>query len=82
MEEKNTTVKTERKATLGSALFVMAIAIAILLTGVLVLKLDPHIPLLTAIIPISIYGIYLHISWADLMDSAYKSIMECMEAAI
>ncbi len=72
MEEKTTTMKTERKATLGSALFIMAIAIAILLTGVLVLKLDPHIPLLTAIIPISIYGIYLHISWTDLMDSAYK----------
>lgn len=82
MEEKTTTMKTERKATLGSALFVMAVAIAILLTGVLVLKLDPHIPLLTAIIPISVYGIYLHISWEELMDSAYKSIMECMEAAI
>lgn len=75
-------IKKEKKATLGSALFVMIVAIAILLSGVLVLGLDPHIPLLTATIPISLYGIYLHISWADLMDSAYKSIMECMEAAI
>lgn len=75
-------MKTEKKASFGAALLVMIIASVILLCGVLVLKLDPHIPLLTAIIPISLYGIYLNISWSDLMDSAYKSITECMEAAI
>lgn len=75
-------MKKEKKATLGMAIFVMLISIVILLCGVLVLRLDPYMPLLAAIIPISLYGMYLNISWEDLMDSAYKSIMECMEASI
>ena len=82
MKEVKTEAKKEKKATFGMALLVMGCTAAILLTGVLVLKQDPHIPLLTATIPISLYGLYLNISWNELMDSAYKSITECMEAAI
>lgn len=82
MKEVKTEAKKEKKATFGMAVLVMGCTVAILLTGVLVLKQDPHIPLLTATIPISLYGLYLNISWNELMDSAYKSITECMEAAI
>lgn len=60
----------------------MALVTAILLTGVLVLKLDPYIPLMTATIPITLYGIYLGISWKDMMENSYASIAGCMEAAI
>ena len=75
-------IKTEKSATFGGSLLVMAAVTAILLIGVLVLKLDPYIPLMTATIPITLYGIYLGISWKELMENAYTSIAGCMEAAI
>ena len=75
-------IKTEKSATFGGSLLVMAAVTAILLIGVLILKLDPYIPLMTATIPITLYGIYLGISWKELMENAYTSIAGCMEAAI
>ena len=75
-------IKTERSATCAGSLLVMAAVTVILLTGVLALKLDPYIPLMTATIPVTLYGIYLGISWKELMENAYTSIAGCMEAAI
>lgn len=75
-------MKQEKSATCLGSLLVMLLVTIILLTGVLVLKLDPYVPLMTATIPIMLYGLYLGISWKDMMDHAYKSIAGCMEAAI
>lgn len=75
-------IKTEKSATFGGSLLVMAAVTVILLVGVLILKLDPYIPLMTATIPITLYGIHLGISWKELMENAYTSIAGCMEAAI
>ena len=74
--------KTVRSATFKGSVLVMLSVTVILLVGVLVLKLDPYIPLMTATIPITLYGIHLGIPWKELMDNAYSSIAGCMEAAI
>ena len=79
---KGAAKKAERKATFGLSLAVMTVVILILVGSILVLKLDPHIPLIMCTFVLVFYGLYLHITWADMMGSAVKSISECVEAII
>lgn len=76
------TQRTEKKAEFLPSLLVMVAAILVLVGGILVLKLDPHIPLIMCTFVLVFYGLYLGISWNDMMSSAVKSISECIEAII
>ena len=76
------TQRTEKKAEFLPSLLVMVAAILVLVGGILVLKLDPHIPLIMCTFVLVFYGLYLGISWSDMMSSAVKSISECIEAII
>ena len=76
------TQRTEKKAEFLPSLLVMVAAILVLVGGILVLKLDPHIPLIRCTFVLVFYGLYLGISWSDMMSSAVKSISECIEAII
>ena len=76
------TQRTEKKAEFLPSLLVMVAAILVLVGGILVLKLDPHIPLIMCTFVLVFYGLYLGISWSDMMISAVKSISECIEAII
>ena len=72
----NNQTKTEREGTFGSSVLVLALAIAVLLTGVVGFKLDPHIPLLFSSSIILLYGVWLRVPWKDMRDSIIKSISE------
>ena len=74
--------QAERPATFGLSMFVMLIVIGILGGCILGLKLDPHIPLLMCTFVLVFYGLYLHITWDDMMGASVKSIGECIEAII
>ena len=76
------TQRTEKKAEFLPSLLVMVAAILVLVGGILVLKLDPHIPLIMCTFVLVFYGLYLGISWSDMMSSAVKSVSECIEAII
>lgn len=76
------TQRTEKKAEFLPSLLVMVAAILVLVGGILVLKLDPHIPLIMCTFVLVFYGLYLGISWSDMMSSAVKSISECIEVII
>ena len=76
------TQRTEKKAEFLPSLLVMVAAILVLVGSILVLKLDPHIPLIMCTFVLVFYGLYLGISWSDMMSSAVKSISECIEAII
>lgn len=76
------TQRTEKKAEFLPSLLVMVAAILVLVGGILVLKLDPYIPLIMCTFVLVFYGLYLGISWSDMMSSAVKSISECIEAII
>ena len=80
--KNNAKTRVEKKATFLPSLIVMLTAILVLVLSVLLLKLDPHIPLIMCTFILAFYGLYLGISWSDLMSSAIKSISECMEAII
>lgn len=78
----NNQTKTEREGTFGSSVLVLALAIAVLLTGVVGFKLDPHIPLLFSSSIILLYGVWLRVPWKDMRDSIIKSISESIEAIL
>ena len=78
----NNQTKTEREGTFGSSVLVLALAIAVLLTGVVGFKLDPHIPLLFSSSIILLYGVWLRAPWKDMRDSIIKSISESIEAIL
>ncbi len=82
MEERNKKKREERQATFGLSIVVMLIVILILVGSILVLKLDPHIPLIMCTFVLVFFGLYLHITWSDMMSAAVKSISECIEAII
>lgn len=81
-EEKNGQKIGERQATFGMSLLVLAIAVAVLMVGILVLQLSPHIPLLACTFVLVFYGLYLKISWSDMMGKAFESITSSLEAII
>lgn len=74
--------KTEKHATFGASILILTIAVVVLMVGILVLKLSPHIPLLICTFVLVFYGLYLKISWKDMMDKSFASISSSLEAII
>lgn len=74
--------KEERQATFGISMLVMFAVILILVGSILVLKLDPHIPLIMCTFVLVFFGLYLNITWEEMMSASVKSIAECIEAII
>lgn len=78
----NKQTKGERPGSFGGSLLALALAIAVLLTGVVGFQLDPHIPLLFSCAVILLYGVWLRVPWKDMRDSIVKSISESIEAIL
>lgn len=72
----------ERQATLGMSFLVLLLSIGILMAGILILKLSPHIPILVCTFIMVIYGLYLRIPWSEMMNKAVESISSSLEAII
>lgn len=58
------------------AFWVLIINIIVLFAGVVLLKLEPHVPILVNIGIVLCFGIYLHISWQDLIDGMQKAVAD------
>lgn len=82
MSEIKKEKKEERQATFGISMLVMLAVILILVGSILALKLDPHIPLIMCTFVLVFFGLYLNITWSDMMSASVKSIAECIEAII
>ena len=72
----------EKQPTLGMSILILVLAVVVLMVGILVLQLSPHIPILACAFLLSFYGLYLKISWKDMMDKALESIASSLEAII
>ncbi len=79
---KQKEIVPERESSFGMSIIVLLLAIAVLLFGVVGLKLDPHMPILLSVTVLLIYSSYLHIPWNDMRDSICKSISESIEAIL
>ena len=62
----------KRQMTFPAAVAILAAVIAILLTGIIVLGLDPHIPILINIGLVLCIGRFVGISWTDMIDEMVK----------
>lgn len=83
MEAKKRSVKAEREGTFISSLIVFLLCVAAILTGVMVFKLDAHIPLVAAIIIASLYGVFvLHIPYSELEQSMLRSLNDALGAVL
>lgn len=69
-------MKTERNASFLMALSVLIINILVLLVGVVVLKLEPHVPILINIGIVLLFGLFLHIPWPELIAGMHKTVAE------
>ena len=66
--------KTERKGTLAESLAVFALVLAVLMYGILGLKLSAHLPLVAAIAVVTVYGRFcLRISLKELESSVAEN---------
>ncbi len=75
-EKKEKVVKSERKATFGPSLLVFLLVTAIVLVGILIMKLDAHIPIVIASMVVAVYGVSLHIPFRELEKAMIKTISE------
>lgn len=75
-------IRKEKTGTFESSLIVMILAIAVLLIGVVGLKLEPHIPLLFSSLIIIVYGVTLGVPWKDMGESIVRSISTSIEAIL
>lgn len=67
--------KPEREGTLGMSIVVFLLTAAILMFGILGLGLSAHVPLIAAVIIVTLYGrLVLHISLVDLEKSMLKAM--------
>ncbi|SCJ35993.1 Malate-2H(+)/Na(+)-lactate antiporter [uncultured Eubacterium sp.] len=69
-------MKTERKNSFLMALSVLLVNILVLLTGVVFLKLEPHVPILINIGIVLCFGILRRISWAELIAGMHKAVAD------
>jgi NhaC family Na+:H+ antiporter len=79
---KEKVTKTEKKATFGASLLVFLLCTVVILVGILVLKLDAHIPIVVAAAIALVYGIVLHIDYKDLERAMIKTISESVPVLI
>lgn len=69
-------MKTERKNSFLMALSVLLVNILVLLTGVVFLKLEPHVPILINIGIVLCFGIFRRISWTELIAGMHKAVAD------
>jgi len=76
-------IRKEREGTFASSLIVFLLCIVTILFGVMVFKLDAHIPLVAAIIIVSLYGVFvLHIPYQELERSMLCSLNDALGAVL
>lgn len=82
-QEHSAGTRPEREGTFLSSLIVFLLCAAAILWGVMVLKLDAHIPLVTAIAIASLYGVfYLRIPYSQLEQSMLRSLHDALGAIL
>lgn len=69
-------MKTEKNPSFLLALGVLTINIVVLLVGVVVFKLEPHVPILINIGIVLAFGLTLNISWPELIAGMHKTVAE------
>ena len=69
-------MKKRRNSTFGMAAVVLLINIAVLLAGVVVLGMEPHVPILINIGIVICYGVFLRIPWDELIIGMHSSVAE------
>lgn len=77
-EGREKTIRTERQGTFASSLFVFILCVAILMFGILGLGLGAHVPIVFAAMAAILYGLYLHIPFAELEQAMIKTVSESM----
>lgn len=80
--KKQKEMRPERAPTFGLSILVLAIAVVVLVVGIVFLKLAPNVPLIVCGLVLAGYGIYLGIRWSDMMEHAFESIKSSMEAIV
>lgn len=76
-------MKTQKKATVGIAMIPILVLMASLVTGILFLGSDAHIPLIIAIIAAGVVGVtVLGYKWADIEKGAIETIQMSMQAIL
>lgn len=81
-DNQNKAVVPEKKATFGASLLVFALVVVVIFVGILILKLDAHIPIVFAAGIVLVYGIVLKIPYADLENAMLKTISESVPVLI
>lgn len=66
----------EKETSFFKAVVVLAINIFTLLIGVVILKLEPHVPILINIGIVFIFGRTLSIPWSELVEGMHKTVAE------
>ena len=74
--------RKEKEGNFILSVIVMILSIVVLLTGVVGMKLEPHIPLLFSTIVILLYAVWLGVPWVDLRTQIIGSISESIEALL
>lgn len=74
--------RIEKEGNFKTSIIVFIMAVSMLLTGVILLKLQPHIPVLFSIVVILLYSVYLGIPWNEMREQIIKSISESIEAIL
>lgn len=75
--------KPEREGTFFSSLVMFLLCAAIILSGVMILKLDAHIPLVAATAAASLYGVFLlHIPYSELEEAMLHSLNDALGALL
>lgn len=69
-------MKTKKRDSFLTALCVLSVNIVVLLAGVVFLELEPHVPILINIGIVLCYGIFLNISWPELIGGMHKAVAD------
>lgn len=75
-------LRKEQKNPFAVSCVVLSVMILILIYGVVVLKQNPHIPLIFGSAVIMLYGVCTHISWKAMRESIIENISESIEAIL
>ncbi|MCR4667988.1 MAG: Na+/H+ antiporter NhaC family protein [Clostridia bacterium] len=71
-EGKTEKAAKTRQMTFPAAVVILVAAIAILLVGIIILGLDPHIPILINLGMVLVIGRFMGIEWNDMLDTMMK----------
>ncbi|MFS0786492.1 Na+/H+ antiporter NhaC [Shouchella sp. 1P09AA] len=72
----------EKKISLGSAMLLLIVMMALIVTSMTLLQAEPHIPLLFCIVLVSIIGIFLNIKWHELEKAMVKGLTDGTKAIL